>query len=240
MKFFLPLLLALLLSGAAQAQPLCEIAQKPTVLMTDGDAHQRGGRLLQVWDIADTPVLWSYADPALAGYRDFTAKRKKNVPNSDPLHLLAEAPNANNRLVAQHAKAWLRPASCFEKLLVGMQQERLDMFDSPSEFANFVLRWGNRVRIYIYTNNYAGVGRMTPLTYLVMKDVKKGWRVQFALHNHPFHPGQPAMNGPPAPSVADAHFHHNARAELGLPEARVTNGVDTVRIPAAAFDRFER
>lgn len=222
------------------AQPLCEIAQKPTVLMTDGDAHARGGRLLQVWEIVDAPVLWSYADPASRGYRDFTAKRKEKVPNSDPLHLLAQSPNANNKLVAQNAKEWLGPATCLEKLLTGMQQERLDMFEAPSEFASFVLRARDRVRIYFYTVNQDGLGRISPLTDPVRKDIRTGWRVQFALHNHPFHPGQPMLNGPPAPSVPDAHFHYNAHAELGLPEARVTNGVDTVRIPAAAFDRFER
>lgn len=220
------------------AQPPCEIAQKPTVLTNEGDPHQRGGRLLQVWEIADAPVLWSTADPVSAGYRDFAAKRKAKVPNSDPLHLLAQSPSRNNKLVMQNAKAWLRPATCLEKLLTGMQQARLDMFESPSEFASFVLRAGNRVRIYFYTNNQDGLGRMTPLTDPVLQDVKKGWRVQFGMHNHPFHPGQPDLNGPPAPSVPDAHFHYNMREEM--PEARVTNGVDTVRIPAAAFDRFER
>lgn len=237
--FLMAVLMALPVKQPA-AQPLCAIPQKPVVLISDGDAHARGGRLLQVWEIADAPVLWSYADPVSPGYRDFTAKRKKNVPNSDPLHLLAESSNANSKLVAQNAKAWLRPATCLEKLLTGMQQARLDMFENPSEFASFVLRSGNRVRIYFYTNNQDGLGRVTPVSDPVRKDIKMGWRVQFALHNHPFHPGQPALNGPPAPSIPDAHFHDNARDELGLAEARVTNGVTTVRIPAAAFSSFER
>jgi hypothetical protein len=222
------------------AQPLCALPQKPVVLINDSDAHKRGGRLLQVWEIADAPVLWSYADPASAGYRDFAAKRKEKVPNSDPLYLLAQAPQRNNALVAQNAKEWLRPATCLEKLLMGMQQERLDMFETPSEFSSFVLRSGKRVRIYFYTNNQDGLGRMTPVTDPIRKDVQQGWRLQFGLHNHPFHPGKPEQNGPPAPSVPDAHFHYNARDELGLAEARITNGVDTVRIPADAFDRFER
>src|SRR5688572_17847051 len=131
------------------AQPLCAIPQKPLVL---------------VWEIADAPVLWSYADPASVGYRDFALGRKEKVPNSDPLYLLAQAPQRNNALVVQNAKEWLRPATCLEKLLVGMQQERLDMFEAPSEFASFVLRSGKRVRIYFYTNNQDGLGRMTPVT----------------------------------------------------------------------------
>lgn len=220
------------------AQPLCAIAQKPVVLKTQGDPHQRGGLLLQMWEIADAPVLWSNADPASRGYRDFAAKRKEKVPDSDPLHLLAQSPNTNNKLVAQNAKTWLRPATCLEKLLTGLQQERLDMFENPSEFASFVLRSGDRVRIYFYTNNQDGLGRMSPLTDPVFEDVKKGWRVQFGMHNHPFHPGQPLLNGPPAPSVPDAHFHYNMREHMR--EARVTNGVDTVRIPAVAFGSFER
>jgi hypothetical protein len=127
-------------------------------------------------------------------------------------------------------------------LLQSEQHKRLDTFKSPTEFASFVLRSsdGKRLRVYFYTVNQDGIGRMSPLTQPVAGDLKDGWRVLFALHNHNFHPGQPQLNGIVAPSIPDAHFAQNVRAELALPESRITNGISTVRIPASAFAQFER
>lgn len=225
---------------AAQPATGCAFPQKPVVLMQEGEAHQPGSRLLQFWDMDDAPVLWSSQAPAV--YRDFRAGVKRHVRDADAVRLLAQNATTNNRLVAQNAGHWIHPVVCLEMLLQGAQHGRLDTFKNPTEFASFVLRSkdGKRLRVYFYTVNQDGIGRMSPLTQPVAKDIKTGWRVLFTLHNHNFHPGQPQLNGIVAPSVPDAQFAYNVREELALPQARITNGVSTVRIPASAFAQFER
>ena len=84
-----------------------------------------------------------------------------------------------------------------------------------------------------------GIGAMTPLTGKVDADLLEGWRVRFVLHNHAIHLSDPALNGILAPSIPDASFNVNFAKSHGLPEARITNGINTVVIPAAAFDRFQ-
>jgi hypothetical protein len=225
---------------AAQTASGCVFPQKPVVLMQEGEAHQPGSRLLQFWEMDDAPVVWSSQVPA--GYGDFRAGVKRHVRDTDAVRLLAQNPSVNNRLVAQNAGRWIYPVVCLEMLLQGTQHARIDTFKTPTEFASFVLRSndGKRLRVYFHTVNQDGIGRMSPLTGPVAKDIKAGWRVLFTLHSHNFHPGQPQMNGIVAPSVPDAHFAQNVRTELALPQARITNGVSTVRIPASAFAQFER
>jgi len=65
------------------------------------------------------------------------------------------------------------------------------------------------------------------------------WTIVAMLHNHAFHPGQPELNGAPAPSRPDAQFLVNF-AGSGMAEAWITNGLHTAHIPAAAFGLFER
>lgn len=225
---------------AAQPASGCAFPQKPVVILQEGETHQPGSRLLQFWEMDDRPVLWSSQAPA--AYRDFRAGLKRHVRDTDAVRLLAQSDTANNRLVARNASRWIHPATCLEMLLQAEQHARRDTFANPTEFASFVLRSddGRRLRVYFYTVNLDGIGRMSPVTGPVAGDLKSGWRTLFTLHNHNFHPGQPMLNGIVAPSVPDAHFVENVRAELKLPEARITNGVNTVRIPALAFGDFER
>jgi hypothetical protein len=95
------------------------------------------------------------------------------------------------------------------------------------------------MRIYFYSVNRNGIGAMTPLTRLIDADLLVGWRVKFVLHNHAFHLSDPELNGILAPSIPDANFNGNFAKSHGLPEALITNGIDTVVIPAAAFGRFQ-
>lgn len=238
--FVLAVLMALSVhKPAAQPASGCAFSQKPVILMQKGEAHKPGSRLLQFWDMEDRPILWSPASPQSSGHGDFAAKLERRVAETDALKLLAQSPTANNKLVAANFRRWIHPATCLEKLLQGTQHQRLDTFATPTEFASFVLRSQRRLRIYYYTVNQDGIGSMTPLTDPVRRDLKEGWRVLLALHNHNFHPGQPGLNGIPAPSVPDAHFTNAVGKELGLQEAWITNGVNTARIPAAAFADFE-
>ena len=218
-----------------------------SVMDASGDPHGPDGRLLQVWEIADDPALWGAGEPLSEGYRDFREKVAAKGIETDPVALLKASPatdgiRTNNDLVAARAAAWIRPAGCLEKYLVGLQHARIDTFVEPTEFMAMVLRSadGARLRIYFYTINQDGIGRVGPVSEPALADVGRGWCVVLGLHTHVFHQGQPMLDGILAPSIADADFNANFAAEGGMQEAWITNGIHTVRIPAAAFGAFAR
>lgn len=228
---------------APSAQARCELVQPPIVLQSSGDPHGPTGKLLQVWTVPDNPALWSAASPTSGGYIDFLAKVKTSGVETDPVKLLKSASAMkNNAVVIQHADAWIHPAGCLEKLLLGLQHERMDTFASPTEFASAVTQSPDekQLRIYFYTVNQDGIGRASPFTDPASQDVEQGWTLKLVLHPHVFHPGDPMLNGPVAPSVPDAGFAFNLRESAGLQQSWITNGISTVRIPASAFDEFER
>lgn len=239
--FSVAALLAAALHGGVQAQTTCALSSPPRVIASEGP------KLVQVWNVPDATVYWSNADPADAAFDDFKAGVARNVRVTDPVALLRASPGfdnprlkANNALVADRAEAWIAPADCLEKLLMTVQHKRVDTFVRPTEFAALVLRSpdGARLRIYYLTIDADGIGRMSPLTEPARADVKAGWRIEIALHNHSFHPGQPSLDGVIAPSEADAQFAANLAAEAGLQSAWITNGLHTSRIPASAFGLF--
>lgn len=212
------------------------------MLEQSGDSHGPDGRLLQVWETADNPVLWSEASPAGA-YQDFRRQVAVMGLETDPVALLNAAPalTPNNALVIENADTWITPANCLEKLLAGYQHARIDTFASPTEFASIVMRSPDRtrLRVYFYTINQDGIGRMTPLAQPAERDRQAGWTMELVLHSHVFHPGRPELDGLIAPSVPDAGLAFNMLG-VGLKQAWITNGVHTVRIPAEAFVVFER
>lgn len=209
------------------------------MLQQSGDSHGPDGKLLQVWEVQNDPVLWSTATPRDPNYQDFLTKLDRTGIGTDPLALLSASPTPNSDLVARNARDWIKPAGCLEKLLIGHQHGRMDTFAAPTEFASLVLRSPDedRLRIYYYTINQDGIGRASPITEPAMVDLQAGWRLAVALHNHAFHPGQPKLNGITAPSEPDADFNVNLAAS-GLEQAWITNGLHTVRIPASAFSQF--
>ena len=99
---------------------------------------------------------------------------------------------------------------------------------------------GARLRIYFYTVNQDGIGRVGPVSEPTLADVAQGWRVVLGMHTHAFHPGQPLLDGILAPSVPDADFNANFAESAGMQAAWITNGIHTVRIPAEAFGLFRR
>lgn len=226
----------------ARADTACGFGSRPTVLMEDGDPHTVGSRLLQVWEVENDPVLWSETVPEAGDYRGFRAELAELGVETDPVRLLERSPTENNLVVIRNAGDWIGPAGCLEMLLIGHQHGRLNTFETPSEFAAIVLRSpeGNRLRVYSYTINHDGIGRMDPVVEPALRDAREGWKVLIALHSHVFHPGQPEIDGILAPSEPDADFHVRFHEESGVDEAWITNGVHTVRMPASSFGLFKR
>lgn len=242
MRFALAVLA--LLAGCQNAPggggPACALPETPVILNQSGDPHGPDGRLLQVWDIVDDPVLWSEASPEGA-YADFVSQVAELRLETDPVKLLERSPTPNNRLIAVHADEWIRPAGCLEKLLTGYQHARIGVFDAPTEFASVVMRSpdGSRLRIYYYTINQDGIGRASPIIDPARADIARGWTMELVLHPHVFHPGQPELDGLVAPSAPDADLAYNLLG-VGLKQSWITNGVHTVTIPAEAFGLFRR
>lgn len=242
--FFVAVALLAVVLGAmpARADKPCAFESPPRVLMQEGDPHEAGSRLLQLWEVQDDPVLWSQAVPDLAAYRGFRAEVAARSIETDPLRLLERSPTENNRIVLANAGAWIEPAGCLDMLLYGHQHGRLNTLEKPTEFASIVLRspGGERLRVYYYTINQDGIGRMDPIVDPALRDRQGGWQVLVALHSHVFHPGQPEIDGILAPSEPDADFHVRLHAASDVREAWITNGVDTVKMPASSFGLFRR
>jgi len=235
-------LLFALVEAPAHAAAPCEFPNPPRVIMEDGDPHISGSRLLQVWEAPNHPVYWSEIAPHSGAYGEFRAELNELETAIDPVRLLERSPTENNALVIRRADDLIKPAGCLEMLLVGYQHERLNTFTDPTEFASIILRSPDkaRLRVYYYTINHDGIGRMTPVVEPALDDMRDGWQVLVALHNHAFHPDQPELDGILAPSIPDADFHVRFHAESRVEEAWITNGVDTVRMPAASFTDFQR
>ncbi|ODT86672.1 MAG: hypothetical protein ABS78_15415 [Phenylobacterium sp. SCN 70-31] len=210
------------------------------MLMAEGEPHAAGSKLLQMWEFDDAPVFASEAEPA--GYEAFRRRAAAAVGDTDPLRPLRANPGRNNDLVARHAGAWVRPATCLQKLLQKAQDDRIDTFASPTEFMAFVLRSpdGARLRVYFYTANFDGIGRVGPAAEPAARDHAAGWTVLAGVHNHNFHPHDPTLNGAVGPSLPDAQFNLRFHAQTGMAEAWITNGLHTAQIPAAAFPLFEQ
>lgn len=226
----------------ARAQTACAFESEPRVVMEEGDPHEVGSRLLQVWEVPDDPVLWSDTLPESESYRGFRAEVTERGIETDPVRLLERSPTANNEIVLANADAWIGPAGCLEMLLYGHQHARLNTFSDPSEFGGIILRSpdAERLRIYYFTVNQDGLGNMDTIVVPVLDDRRDGWEVLVALHSHVFHPGQPEIDGILAPSEPDADFHIRLHEASGLREAWITNGIDTVRMPASSFGDFTR
>ncbi|TIP12511.1 hypothetical protein [Mesorhizobium sp.] len=178
-------------AAPAHAKRACEFESAPRVLMEDGDPHEVGSKLLQLWEVADHPVLWSETAPETGDYRRFRDDLAQRKIETDPMHLLERSPTENNRMVMRNAGDWIRPAACLEMLMFGHQYGRLNTFETPSEFASIILRSADRqrLRVYYYTINHDGIGRMDSIVEPTLDDRRDGWEVLVALHSHVFHPG---------------------------------------------------
>jgi hypothetical protein len=219
----------------------CKLPTEPTTLLSEGSAHDPDSRLLLLWDVDNPRTLWSQVAAPTRSYQRYMSQVRRMGFRTDPTAALRASPSVNNDIVLSEAADWIRPAGCLEKLLIGLQNDRISIQRDPTEFVSVVLNRpeSERVRVYFYSVNRNGIGAMTPVTRLVDADLLDGWQVKFVLHNHAFHLSDPALNGILAPSIPDAHFNLNFAKSHRLLEARITNGINTVVIPATAFARFQ-
>jgi hypothetical protein len=198
--------------------------------------------VLQRFTVTDRGEWESVADPAGPGWSAARRALVALAPTTDVESLLLGYPTANNRLVARNLATWMFAPTCLEKALLAVQHQRVSFAAAPTEFIAFVLEKSGttQLRIWYYSINQNGSGAMTPLTDAMAPDLTRGWRIRYSLHNHPFAADSARWHGIPSPSAGDAQFHQNYSTRVEVPEARITNGFSTVRIPACAYSQLTR
>ena len=115
----------------------CAFEPPATVITEVGEAHEPGAKLFQVWDLTDSPALWASETPDSPGYTAFRRDLEASGLETDPIILLRVerksgelAADLLNRSVAlERAETWIGPANCVEKVLIGIQNERISIFE---------------------------------------------------------------------------------------------------------------
>jgi hypothetical protein len=123
-------------------------------------------------------------------------------------------------------------------LLLSEQNDRIALLDDPTEFLSVILRSADekRLKIYFFSKNENGIGNISAIMVKIRGDKAQGWILTSTLHNHNFELHAPGLNAAVAPSVPDGLLNQQLRDEIEA--AWITNGLNTVRIPARAFGRF--
>lgn len=252
---------------AAPADPAgssgaCRFDAKPTVIEVDEPIP---GELHLAYHLVDTPRLWAPApqDGQLKAYREALrariggslapadlAKRQRDILLKDGSPR-ARREAANGTAVAEGRVGHMEAASCLDLLLFRVQARRFPMIEHPTEFGAFVLKRGEDLRVYFSGADRVGQKLRGAITERVKADVAAGFELVAHLHNHPFlfdrvvgdrMWSNPAnlqdIAGALAPSTVDVQLYRRFRDSLGLRAAWITNGLDSVRIPAEEFGRL--
>jgi len=224
------------------AEPLCSFPSGPVVVVDDGK------RLLGTWEVADSPVWTSGLMPDSPGYWEFVrAVRSRMDVSSEEGYLTApefskkeESEDYNARLMLKGGLGSLHPIDCLEALLLGVQASRRPMATEPTEFLAFVLRKEGRLKVWYYTVDQPGIGRLGPLKDAVEADAAEGWRPYLNIHNHNFFfDKDPAVAARPWPSAADAQLLRNLAIKgFSFQASVVTNGFLSSRLGPEALKRL--
>ncbi len=213
----------------------------PSQVITDEDST-----FLQFWIEEDRPV---FAHPMLprSASLDLFRQAISQQFDTDARAILqtqleqVEGPDRMNvELVLAGEAGVLRPMSCLEALLLAAQTDRAEMqgssmFDEPTEFFSYVLERDGELKIYHYTVDQPGIGRVGPIHDAVRADLAEGWRVVKNIHNHNFFPHSTQPLGGVAPSATDVQAFRGAVESLALPRASITNGFHSLDMTADDF-----
>lgn len=233
------------------AAPECTLPEPTGFVPVEDPAP---GERHAVYELPDMPALWMPApnDPAVQRYHHEAAARLEG--DTDPRTLLQrqerffrdDGDGANIRAVLDGRVGSLVPASCLEMLLWRETDRQFPMLAHPTELGAFVLRRSGRVRVYLSTNDRMGQKLRGAVTARVRADQAEGWTLVAHLHNHPFlfdrrvgdrlyttEATRDDVAGALAPSTNDVAFYRSWSAEAPLEAAWITNGFDSIRIPAA-------
>lgn len=227
------------LTFSAYGEPKCQWPKPAKVISSE----------LRVWTIRNNPVLdsvlapqseafqqfqsWAFLQPNLA---DPKAKLQASLDIYKKRKLLTAPIFQRLNSVLSGEIGELRPASCWEQLVMAEAQALRPMEPSPYEIVAVTLKRRGWLRIYLLFGQSTSVVT-DELESAVLGDLPEGWRVIAHLHNHPFslREGFILNSGYTAPSESDVRAYKDWWKRFRLPEARVTNGIFTLRMKAPEF-----
>jgi len=236
-------LLVLMLALTAQAE--CRFTSAP----------KSNGRLL-VWEEPNRPSLFSIPEnlPELVQELRRRVSAKVSPLQNDLLKRQkrlfvdafgAKAGRAYDQLLEGKIGS-IVPARCLELLLLEHQLEDQTSVLAETEFRAAILAKEDRLKIILLTGESIGAPSLKPLTNAIKEDIERGWSFAADLHNHPFifsnFPNDYAGTLIPSGTVSfgqDLEVFAQNLAEFDLKAAWITNGFDTLLLPAADFGRFE-
>lgn len=255
---------ALLLAGCthpssavvATPPPPCAPLPTPTAIVV---AEPKPGELNELFELHDTPALWAPCpeDAAAAAYRAALGPRvgeltpRALVERQRAVFTEQQFPDeyANATVIARGQAGSIHRPSCLERQLFAHQAAQFPLVEHPTEFGAWILRsHDQRVRVYFSSQDRVGQRLRRELNDRVAEDHAHGWHVVAHLHSHPFLLGRVVgdrmwtradtiadVAGGLAPSTADAQLWKNFADAVALEEGWITNGLDTIHVPSAAF-----
>lgn len=236
-------LLTALLPISARAED-CAFPSAPHVIRAEDDL------LLQYWLIEDHPNLYETILPATPSLREFRERITQSFDTAPRGLLERQLPHTSGadtediRLVLTGEAGSIRPMSCLEALLLATQTERSvgegrSMYSYPTEFTSYVLKRNDTLKIWFFTVDQPGIRGLAILHEPLMADLEAGWTVITNIHNHNFFPEAEAVQGGTVPSATDIQYLRNMHGSLGLTQASITNGFDSVDLSLTDFERLK-
>ena len=235
-----------------------QAAEKCTFLSSHKVIRESGSLLYYSWQELDRLVFESNVLPdtgEIAHFQDWV--RSKVDPDQMTLlarqrklyfeHFGSEAVYSFDLLLNKKAGD-IQPISCLEALLLTEQAKLHPLEKTQTEFQAFVLLNKSvnppQLKVYFASGTDLFAPSVLPFLPLIHSDVQNGWRVSFHVHNHPFTFDNPAgdIAGTTIPSgdrnSGDVKVFIDLRAQVGLLEARITNGFNTVHVKSGEFELF--
>ncbi len=137
--------------------------------------------------------------------------------------------------------------TCIQSILFDLQNRDWPLSLGPVEMGAYILErqvsTGTQLRAYVKTQKQSGGVSgisMTELDARATTDIAAGWKLRAHMHSHPVFPdGTFDIAGTVIPSSPDSNSYRRLRTDKNLPEAWITNGVDSARYLASEFDALD-
>jgi len=208
------------------------------------------------WDIDNSKQLWKpeLGDVSyLNQYRDSLSMElgeegleqaiKNEQTQSIDKYLLHKGEyrdTINALLVHAGTLGKIRKINFLEAEILNYQLKRFPLFSHPTEFHGFIAmdEKEQKIRIYFCSSNTEWPPKAHILIEQLEKDMKKGWKLKYHLHNH-YCKKDKNYIGILAPSLADAQYFKMLSERFNVHKALITNGFHTVELNHTEFHQFE-
>ncbi len=218
--------------------------------------EKKDKEIFQYWEFENKSFLWEndlgqirdlefFQDSLkkILGTTKFKEVLKKEQRNKSFNIIPFESENGdsiNAELVHSGKIGKIRKMNFLEAQLLNYQISRYPLLNHPTEFHGFIMsnKALKRIRVYFAASDQPWPPKPHLIIDAIEKDLKKGWKLKFHLHNH-YEPKSNNYLGILAPSMTDAHYYNMLKEEYKIEKAIITNGFNTVEIKANDFNRLK-